>query len=96
MQEARVPDDVLAEVGELLAIPSVSADPGRDGDVRAACAWVCRYVEAAGGAAELAAGGRLGTGRLRASGGGDAATVVLYGHVDVQPPEPLELWRTPP
>jgi acetylornithine deacetylase/succinyl-diaminopimelate desuccinylase-like protein len=89
-------DELLAELGELLAIPSVSADPARRADVRAACEWACRRIEAAGGEAEVVAEGRLGVGRLGASHGGDPATLVLYGHVDVQPPEPLELWETLP
>ncbi|HZG35988.1 MAG TPA: M20/M25/M40 family metallo-hydrolase [Gaiellaceae bacterium] len=96
MPEAHVPPDHLRELCELLAIPSVSADPTHADDVRAACAWVCARVEAAGGEAEVAGGGHLGVGRLRASVGRGAPLVILYGHVDVQPPEPLHLWETPP
>jgi acetylornithine deacetylase/succinyl-diaminopimelate desuccinylase-like protein len=94
-----VPHEVLGELGELgelLAIPSVSSDPAHADDVRAACAWVCARVVAAGGEAEVVGGGRLGAGRLGASRGRGAPLVVLYGHVDVQPPEPLDLWETPP
>jgi acetylornithine deacetylase/succinyl-diaminopimelate desuccinylase-like protein len=36
-------DELLAEVGQLIAIPSVSADPRRRADVAAAAEWICRY-----------------------------------------------------
>jgi len=38
----------------------------------------------------------LALGELRASNGGDAPTILVYGHFDVQPPAPLEQWETPP
>ncbi|HWG57254.1 MAG TPA: M20/M25/M40 family metallo-hydrolase [Gaiellaceae bacterium] len=88
--------DHLDELRALLSIPSVSADPARAADVRAACEWVVAYVERAGGTGEVVADGRLGVARLAAAEAADVPTVVLYGHVDVQPPEPLDLWQTPP
>ncbi len=87
------------ELSELLRIPSVSADPAHAGDVREAGAWVCEFVRSAGGAAELVDwhGQPLAVGELRASREADRApTILCYGHFDVQPPDPLELWESAP
>ena len=87
------------ELAEFLRIPSVSADPARAADVRAAGEWVCDFLRAAGGEAELVDwhGQPLAIGELRASTGAESApTVLCYGHFDVQPPDPLELWESAP
>lgn len=89
----------LDELGELLRIPSVSADPAHERDVRRAAEWIRDVVRAAGGDCEVTerAGRPLVLGELRASRGADAApTVLAYGHFDVQPPEPLDQWQSPP
>jgi acetylornithine deacetylase/succinyl-diaminopimelate desuccinylase-like protein len=87
------------ELAEFLRIPSVSADPAHRGDVHAAGQWVCDFIRRAGGTAELATHGehKLALGEIPASNGnGNAPTVLLYGHFDVQPPAPLDLWETEP
>jgi acetylornithine deacetylase/succinyl-diaminopimelate desuccinylase-like protein len=87
------------ELAEFLRIPSISADPSHAGDVSAAGQWVCDFVRGAGGEAELVDwdGHPLAIGEIRAStGNGDAPTVLCYGHFDVQPPDPLELWESDP
>ncbi|MEX2646600.1 MAG: M20/M25/M40 family metallo-hydrolase [Gaiellaceae bacterium] len=89
----------LEEVSEWLRIPSVSADPAHAEDVRRAGEWLCERVRAAGGECELVDwhGQPLAVGELRASEGADGApTVLCYGHFDVQPPAPLDLWESPP
>jgi acetylornithine deacetylase/succinyl-diaminopimelate desuccinylase-like protein len=89
----------LEELSDWLRIPSISADPAHGEDVRAAGEWACSFVRAAGGDCELVDfGGRpLALGELRASTDPDtAATVLVYGHFDVQPPAPLERWESPP
>ena len=89
----------LEEVSEWLRIPSVSADPAHAADVRLAGEWLCDRVRAAGGECELVDwhGQPLAVGELRASDGADGApTVLCYGHFDVQPPAPLDLWESPP
>ena len=87
------------ELAEFIRIPSVSADVERVGDVRDAGEWVCDFVRRIGGQADLRdwEGHPLAIGEIPASGGnGDAPTVVCYGHFDVQPPAPLELWQSEP
>jgi acetylornithine deacetylase/succinyl-diaminopimelate desuccinylase-like protein len=87
------------ELGEFIRIPSVSAEAAHADDVRRAGEWVCEFVRAAGGSAELAPVGEsfLALGELRASSGSaDAPTILVYGHFDVQPPAPLELWDSEP
>ncbi len=89
----------LEELYELLRIPSVSADPAHADDVRRAGEWVCDFVRAAGGEAGLVETSTfpLAIGEIPASSGnGDAPTVMLYGHFDVQPPAPLDLWDSDP
>ncbi len=92
------------ELAELLSIPSVSADPARAGDVARAADWLAEFVRGAGGEAEVVPTETqpLIVGELSASdmsGGqtpGPVPTVLVYGHVDVQPPDPLELWESDP
>jgi acetylornithine deacetylase/succinyl-diaminopimelate desuccinylase-like protein len=89
----------LDELSELLRIPSISADPAHAPDVDAAAEWVRDFVRRAGGDCEVVDwhGHPLAIGEIRASENADSApTVLCYGHFDVQPPAPLELWETPP
>jgi acetylornithine deacetylase/succinyl-diaminopimelate desuccinylase-like protein len=89
----------MEELFEFLRIPSVSADPERSDDVMRAAEWVRDFIQAAGGGAEIVETQNkpLVIGELRASeGADDAATVIAYGHFDVQPEAPLELWESPP
>jgi acetylornithine deacetylase/succinyl-diaminopimelate desuccinylase-like protein len=89
-----LPPDWLGELSEFLAIPSVSADPAHAGDVRQAAEWVADRVRRLGGQAELREDGRLVVGEIAGRPG--APTVLVYGHYDVQPPDPLELWESDP
>jgi acetylornithine deacetylase/succinyl-diaminopimelate desuccinylase-like protein len=86
------------ELSELVGIPSVSADPARAGDVHDAAEWLAVFVRGAGGEAEVVETDThpLIIGELAASNGAAAPTVLVYGHVDVQPADPLELWETDP
>jgi acetylornithine deacetylase/succinyl-diaminopimelate desuccinylase-like protein len=89
----------LDELREFIAIPSVSADPAHQDDVRRAAEWVRDFVKRAGGEAELVPQGPrdLVIGDIPASANGKGApTVMIYGHFDVQPPAPLELWESAP
>jgi acetylornithine deacetylase/succinyl-diaminopimelate desuccinylase-like protein len=87
------------ELAELIRIPSISADSAHKEDVVRAAEWVCSFIRAAGGECEVVDwhGQPLAIGEIRASAGAaDAPTVLCYGHFDVQPPDPLELWESAP
>jgi acetylornithine deacetylase/succinyl-diaminopimelate desuccinylase-like protein len=85
------------ELFEFLRIPSVSARSEHDPDTRRACGWVVERLRAAGLDAEmLETGGHpVALGEWRGAGP-DAPTLLVYGHYDVQPVEPLDLWTSPP
>ena len=88
----------LNELIEFLRLPSISTQPDRAGDVAAAAAWLARAMSAAGlenvRLIETAGHPILYGDWLHAGAG--RPTVLVYGHYDVQPPEPLELWESPP
>jgi acetylornithine deacetylase/succinyl-diaminopimelate desuccinylase-like protein len=89
----------LEELREFIAIPSVSADPAHRQDVVRAAEWLSDLVKRSGGEAEVTPFGEreLVLGEIPASkGNGSAPTVLVYGHFDVQPPAPLELWESGP
>jgi len=93
-------EELRSQLAELIAIPSVSADAAHAGDIVAAADWVAARIQAAGGEAEAVPwnGGRpLVIGEIQASARPESApTVLCYAHFDVQPPDPLELWESPP
>ena len=89
-----LPDGWLDDLSELLAIPSISADPAHAGDVRRAAEWIADRVRRLGGEAEIREDGRLLVSTI--PGPPDAPTVLVYGHYDVQPPDPIELWDSDP
>src|SRR6478672_10916346 len=88
---------IRQELFELLTIPSVSARSEHDPDTRHAAEWIARSVRAAGLKATVheTPGQPVVVGEYRDAPAG-APTVLVYGHYDVQPAEPLELWTTPP
>ncbi len=79
-----------------LRIPSVSADSKHKEDVRRAGQWVLKQFEKLALAAEMieTAGHPLVYAESPAVAG--APTVLVYGHYDVQPPDPLAEWKSPP
>lgn len=87
----------LAELKEFLAIPSVSTNPDNKADVQRCAQWVANHMSSIGlqnVQVMPTAGHPVVYGDwLNAPG---KPTVLLYGHYDVQPPEPLELWTSPP
>ena len=89
-----LPAGWFEDLREFLAIPSVSADPAHAGDVARAAEWVAARVRSLGGEADVREDGRLVVGEIAGAPG--APTVLVYGHYDVQPPAPLELWDSEP
>jgi acetylornithine deacetylase/succinyl-diaminopimelate desuccinylase-like protein len=93
-------EELRDELAELIAIPSVSADAAHADDVVAAAEWVAARIRTGGGEADIVPweGGRpLVIGEVAASASADGApTILCYAHFDVQPPDPLELWESPP
>jgi len=92
--ESRKPQS-LAALKEWLAIPSVSTKPEHAPDIMRAAQWLADQLKfgaldvsimQTGGAPAVVAKNKHEKGR---------PTILVYGHYDVQPPEPLELWTTP-
>src|SRR3989441_441352 len=90
-------DRLLRDLTNFLRIPSVSTNPSHNADCRAAAEWVagelrrlgCREVQF------LASGTHPAVWGVGPEVPG-APTLLIYGHYDVQPPEPLDEWTTPP
>jgi len=78
----------------LLAIPSVSTDPAHDADCARAADWLVDDLRSIGFAAEARPSG--GKPIVVAHGGEGGPHLLYYGHYDVQPADPLELWTSPP
>ena len=88
----------LAQLDEFLRIESVSADPGRDGEVRRAAQWIVDELTRLGvenaTIHETSAHPIVTAEWMNA--GPDAPTVLVYCHYDVQPTDPLDEWVRPP
>ena len=86
----------LTELQQLVRFPSVSAQPAHRADVHACANWLAKHFRHLGLSVTVhkTAGYPIIEARTASLPG--QPTVLIYGHYDVQPPEPLELWRTPP
>ena len=91
---------ILKEYFELLRFPTVGAEPRRLRDCVDCAMWIKKWLAQLGFKGELMqAPGMLGTPPIlfaERKGGEHAPTVLFYGHYDVQPPDPLDEWETPP
>ena len=89
--------EVLAELGAFLRIPSVSTLAAHAPDVQRAAQWVAGYLTQAGldHTQIIPTGGHplVYADWLHAPG---QPTLLIYGHYDVQPPDPLDAWHSPP
>ena len=90
--------EFIDDLKQWLTIPSISADPARHGDVGHSAAWLAGHLRGAG----FPVAQVLDTGGLPAvyaewpAADPSAPVVLVYGHHDVQPVEPLEEWDSPP
>ena len=95
---ARIDADLDASLERLftfLRIKSISTDPAFGGDCRTAAAHLAADLQTIGFAAET----RPTAGHpvvLAKAGNGAGPRILFYGHYDVQPVDPLDLWKTPP
>ncbi|MGI8865740.1 MAG: M20/M25/M40 family metallo-hydrolase, partial [Rubrobacteraceae bacterium] len=87
-------EDFLEELSEFLRMPSVSASADDTGDFRECAEWVRGKLEEAGAEARLME--TDGHPVVYAELGSGDRTLLSYGHYDVQPPEPLDLWDSEP
>ncbi len=85
------------ELIDLVRIPSISTTPAHRPDIQRAAEWIAGQLKAIGFETRLyeTPGHPLVYAEWRAAGP-DAPTVLIYGHYDVQPVEPLNEWLTPP
>jgi acetylornithine deacetylase/succinyl-diaminopimelate desuccinylase-like protein len=86
-----------------LAIPSISADPGHHGDVRSSAQWLAGHLTATGfptveiwDTGPASSPGQPAVFAHWPAADPGAPTVLVYGHHDVQPVEPLGEWHSPP
>ena len=88
----------IDDLKQWLAIPSISADPDRHADVRRSAEWLAGHLHSAGfPVAEVwETGGLPATFAEWPAADPAAPTVLVYGHHDVQPVEPLQEWDSPP
>lgn len=87
----------IPELQQFVCFPSISAQPDHAGCVRNCANWLARHLRSIGleNATVVKTGGHpiVFASWCRA---GDAPTVLLYGHYDVQPADPVDAWTTPP
>ena len=93
----------IEELCEYVRCPSVSAQPQHRQDLHACAEWVVRHCQQIGLEARLCPteGHPIVVAKTPRLAGRDAGAprrphFVVYGHYDVQPPEPFELWKSPP
>ena len=92
-------DEALERLFAFLEIPSISTDPAHAGDCDRAAEWCASELKACGFEASVrpTEGRAMVVGHSRApAGAADGPHLLFYGHYDVQPPDPLELWESPP
>lgn len=86
----------LSQLQEFLRIPSISALPQHRADMERAAAWLRDRLTACGIAAEIIPGNGHPLVYGEWLGAEGAPTILAYGHYDVQPVDPVDLWSTPP
>src|SRR6185436_9262196 len=88
----------LDELKEFVAIPSISTSPEYSVDVQRAAEWVAGQLRSLGmeNVQVMPTGGHPAVYGEQLKAGKDAPTVLIYGHYDIQPVDPLDLWTSDP
>lgn len=86
----------IEEWREFLRFQSISTDPAYDAACTACAQWTVKHLSGLGFASELIQTATKPLVYATLSGVPTKPTVLFYGHYDVQPVDPLELWETPP
>ena len=88
----------VQELCEYVRFPSVSAQPQHRPDLQACAEWLVRHAQGIGLTADLrpTAGNPVVVAKTPRKKGARRPHYVVYGHYDVQPPEPFDLWHSPP
>ena len=89
-------DDYLEDYYSFLRFPSVSTDQKFSGKVRECADWLSKKLGTIGLESKVVATKGHPIVWARNEHKKNRPTVLLYGHYDVQPPDPLELWESPP
>ena len=89
-------ENYLEDFYSFLRFPSVSTDEKFAGKVRDCAEWLSKKLEVVGLESKLVPTPGHPVVWARNKHRGDRPTVLIYGHYDVQPPDPLELWDSPP
>jgi acetylornithine deacetylase/succinyl-diaminopimelate desuccinylase-like protein len=91
-------DAAIERWKDLLRIPSIGTDPAHRSDTRRAADWLVEQLQALGfdAAARDTTGQPIVVGHHPGPGAAAGPRVLYYGHYDVQPPDPLDLWDSPP
>src|SRR5690625_3621540 len=89
-------DDPIAALKEYIRFPSVSVDPACQEGMNGARDYVCQLLENAGLEVEVVETELHPIILGKRKGKLEWPHIIIYGHYDVQPPDPLELWTTPP
>jgi acetylornithine deacetylase/succinyl-diaminopimelate desuccinylase-like protein len=91
-------DQALERLFEFIRIPSVSTDPAYKAQCRKAAEWCARALTELDFHAKVISttGHPMVVGRDRDKPINGGPHVLIYGHYDVQPPDPLDLWKSPP
>ena len=90
-------DEIIERLRDYVAIPSVSTDPAYKLGIEQAASFVAERLRQAGltdVAIRPTAGHPVVTASWRGAPG--KPTVLVYGHYDVQPPDPIDMWKSPP
>ncbi len=88
----------LKELCDYVRFPSVSAQPQHRKDMQACAEWLVKHCRQIGLEAQVCptAGHPVVMARTRRQKSSRKPHFLVYGHYDVQPPEPFELWKSPP